>query len=318
VVSITGVTTGWGSLARAAPPKPTPKTGKLSVNAKPTCQVYVDGKSIGVTPVVGHRLRPGSYRVELRTSQGRSRYRKVTIHAGRSQKVLVRFGAAKRGSPGTLEVTAKPWAQVFVDGHAVGTTPLTGYRISDGSHWVKLKTTDGREYKRIVFVEAGRTARVFHRFSSPARRAAPEAGWLEVDSHPPSAVFVGGKKIGKTPVKDYDLPVGLHRVRLVTKDQRTHRRQVRVARDKTTRLRYRFPPRRRAARRPRTGNLRVVANHEARVYVDGKAVGWTPLIDHPLPTGLHVIRVRRGKRTRRYRLRIRPGHTRLIKVRFRR
>ena len=68
--------------APAARGAPAPRTGTLRVSSTPYSQVFLDGQSIGVTPVK-QTLRPGDYKVELRTPKGRSYYKTVTIRAGK-------------------------------------------------------------------------------------------------------------------------------------------------------------------------------------------------------------------------------------------
>lgn len=62
----------------------------------------------------------------------------------------------------------------------------------------------------------------------------------------------------------------------------------------------------------------MAANVEAAVSIDGKTVGWTPLIDHPLRPGRHKVVVTYRKRRRSYWIHIRAGYTRAVNVRFRR
>lgn len=46
-------------------------------------------------------------------------------------------------------------AQIFVDGKAVGLTPIAGFKVAPGKHVIRWRWADGREVRRTVTVEAG-------------------------------------------------------------------------------------------------------------------------------------------------------------------
>src|SRR5206468_9262084 len=67
-------------LASAARHEP---TTRLQVACDPWCMVTLDGKSIGATPILGHRVAPGTHQVKLENDNvGFSHERKVTIADG--------------------------------------------------------------------------------------------------------------------------------------------------------------------------------------------------------------------------------------------
>ena len=54
---------------------------------------------------------------------------------------------------GTLRVAVTPWAEVTVDGHVLGVTPLSPVDLGEGAHQVALKNGDlGVVAKRRVIV----------------------------------------------------------------------------------------------------------------------------------------------------------------------
>jgi hypothetical protein len=205
-----------------------------------------------------------------------------------------------------------------LDGRAVGTTPLQGYRAKARSYNMELKTSDGRTYKRIVFIEADRTTQVSHRFPDP-KDPPPTgpSGWLNVASEPESEVWIDGKKVGKTPMEDHDLPVGLHVVVLKTEDGRRESKQLQILRDKTTEWKHRFAPKEVVEEGPNMGRLSVTSNVEAEVIIGGRRAGWTPFLSHPLKPGRHVVTLKTDKRqTRTYTIVIAAGRTQTISVTF--
>ncbi len=69
---------------------------------------------------------------------------------------------------GSINVNAKPWAHVYVDGKSVGDTPLRLGRLRAGTHTVKLVNADlGLSTKLLVKVTAGQSEAVSYDFTSP-------------------------------------------------------------------------------------------------------------------------------------------------------
>jgi hypothetical protein len=133
-------------------PEPAPVhhgSGRLSVTASTPCDVSVDGKSRGRTPLSDLALPAGRHQV--RCDGGG-----IALAAERSVKV----------SPGARTPLAfefsrinisdlSPWAQVFVDGKKVDRTP-TSVRVPSGTHKVRLVGADGREVTKMIDVAASR------------------------------------------------------------------------------------------------------------------------------------------------------------------
>ncbi len=63
---------------------------------------------------------------------------------------------------GAVAITARPWAQIMVDGRPSGTTPKT-VQLPPGSHSITL-TNGGRTVTKAVTVKSGGTHNVFHDF----------------------------------------------------------------------------------------------------------------------------------------------------------
>ncbi|MGH7288718.1 MAG: hypothetical protein ACREI8_11940, partial [Myxococcota bacterium] len=60
-----------------------------------------------------------------------------------------------------LSVNAAPWAEISLDGHPVGDTPLGELRVTPGAHVVSAKLPDGRVVERSVEARAGDLYLVF-------------------------------------------------------------------------------------------------------------------------------------------------------------
>jgi serine/threonine protein kinase len=142
----------------------------------------------------------------------------------------------------------------------------------------------------------------------PARPVAT-TGSVEVRSSPSGAgVTVDGKWRGRTPLTVQDLAFGSHVVRVVQPGYETEREDVRLSSETPLRqLSYKLqrtaPPPPRPAARPRTamppprsqsyaGSIYVDSRPRgARVLVDGKLMGTTPVRIPDVPVGSHVVRL---------------------------
>jgi serine/threonine protein kinase len=65
--------------------------------------------------------------------------------------------AAVSGAPGWLQIGIRPWAHVFVDGIAVGTTPLRRLALRPGVHTVHIDNPYYRPLTRKVYIRPGET-----------------------------------------------------------------------------------------------------------------------------------------------------------------
>jgi hypothetical protein len=287
----------------------------LIVKSNPMAQVYIDSASVGTTPCKV-TVVPGLRRVELRTTDGRTRTFRLTFTAGKKRTLNHRFPPARKGGTGYLSVTSTPWAQVFVGGHAVGTTPMSRYALTARSYLVELKTSNGQTYSRRVYVLAKRNNVFHHEFPQKKKKPAP-AAWLWVRSRPPSKVTVNGKPVGTTPLRDIEVRPGKVTVLLTTPDGRRYKRVMILPKDKTAKLQHIFTPRPRKAARARVGWLMITANRRAQVNVDGKNVGFTPIRRLAVNPGKHRVILRSGGKRRTVYVHTTARFTKRVHIRFR-
>ena len=132
-----------------APPHRGGGPGRLSVTASVPCDVSVDGKSRGRTPLADLALPAGRHQVRCEGAG-------LALPAERSVKI-----AAGGRTPLAFEFSRinisdlAPWAQVYVDGKKVDRTP-TSVRVPSGTHKVRLVGPDGREVTKMIDVAANR------------------------------------------------------------------------------------------------------------------------------------------------------------------
>jgi hypothetical protein len=102
-------------------------TGTLAVSSPSPVEIYLDDQFLGTSPV-SLQVPAGAHTVEYRHGNLRKRLTHV-VNGDETTKVAVTFDV-------TLQVNARPWAEVFLDGverKPLGQTPLSGVRIPIGS-----------------------------------------------------------------------------------------------------------------------------------------------------------------------------------------
>jgi hypothetical protein len=129
--------------------------GWLSIVSPIELQVYENGKLVGVAsgdrvmlPGGRHDLDLVNAALEFRTSAT------VQIQTGRTVTTTVEV------PNGSLSINALPWADVLVDGRAVGTTPLANLSIPIGQHEVVWRHPRLGERRQMVTVTRQTPVRV--------------------------------------------------------------------------------------------------------------------------------------------------------------
>jgi hypothetical protein len=137
--------------------------GRLSVNTIPWSQVSVDGKFIGITPLI-QDLPPGKVEVRVIFPHGESKTEQATIRPGATTWVVVRAAATERKDfkpgHGLLKINSIPWGRVWIDGQDVGNaTPVLDMQVAEGRHSVLVHFSTGGFLTEEVDVKAGEVTR---------------------------------------------------------------------------------------------------------------------------------------------------------------
>lgn len=134
---------------------PLASAGRLHVASDIPLQVLEGRRTIGTSgggPLV---LRPGVHDLELvNDTFGFRATEQVRVEAGGQTELSVALPA------GTVNVNVQPWAQVIIDGVAVGETPLANLSVLIGEHEVLLRHPQLGERRERVVVKAGTLTRV--------------------------------------------------------------------------------------------------------------------------------------------------------------
>jgi serine/threonine-protein kinase len=142
----------------ADPPKPLPaalpvaEEATLRVQTDGTASFLVDGKPARAASDGALHLTPGRHAVTV-SSTALAAPRSFTIELKPGEAAL----RSVHGGRGTLRLAVSPWAEVQIDGRAVGVTPLQPQDLAEGQHWIQLKNGDlGVNTKRRVLVAPGK------------------------------------------------------------------------------------------------------------------------------------------------------------------
>ncbi len=136
------------------PPPVAPKPGPtvLQLDAKPDCEVTIDGKHYGKTPVKAE-LTPGRKVVKLENKElGINTGRVFTLVEGKTLVENVTIGQ------GTVVLTAPDGAAVFMDGKRIGTAPMKEITVYEGAHRV-LVTVGKAKWSEPFSLHAGENVR---------------------------------------------------------------------------------------------------------------------------------------------------------------
>ena len=93
------------------------------------------------------------------------------------------FAGGKASAPGLLRIVVTPWAEIYVDGEHVDTTPVgRPIPLRPGRHWLTLKHPAAPDEQRSIKVLAGQT--VFVDVAMRVTRPPPDAGRPNPDDSP--------------------------------------------------------------------------------------------------------------------------------------
>lgn len=132
---------------------------------------------------------------------------------------------------GTLSVdSTPPGAIVFVDDEERGTTPVVVPELTTGRHTVRLVLEGHETHTGTVEIRADET----HDLTQPltpvttGQEGPTETGRLTLTSTPTATVYLNGRELGTTPLRNVEVPAGLIALELETPDGERHRRGVMV------------------------------------------------------------------------------------------
>ena len=135
-----------------APPPPKPKvlgSGFIKINATPWAKVYIDGNYAGTTPLAQPvKVQEGSHRIILKNPEFQDWVADVDIAPDRTYEKSVTLQPIP---PAYLKITAVPWADVYVDGEKIATTPIAqAIEVKSGKHRIRLVNPGCEEWNETI------------------------------------------------------------------------------------------------------------------------------------------------------------------------
>jgi hypothetical protein len=129
--------------------------GFLSLRTPFEVQVFEGGRLLGTTSTERLMLPTGRHALELVAAAYEFKTSlTVTIEPGRVASPAIEI------PQGTLSINALPWAEVFMDGRGIGTTPLANLKVPVGNHEVVWRHPDLGERRQSVTVTVQKPTRV--------------------------------------------------------------------------------------------------------------------------------------------------------------
>jgi PEGA domain len=129
--------------------------GWLTIQAPVDMEILEDGRVLGTTRMERLMLPVGSHRIELANAALEFTIaRTVQVAAGKTANVAISLPSGK------LAVNAVPWADVFMDGASLGTTPLGELAVPIGTHELVFRHPQLGERRQAVTVKAQTPTRI--------------------------------------------------------------------------------------------------------------------------------------------------------------
>lgn len=273
--------------------------GIISVTSNPTgADVNLDGKYEGTTPVEIKIYTTGAPPGSIIVSK--AGYKTKTVSAphpavGETESVHVTLEPiAPTPTPvqdGYFSIDSSPrGATVRVDGHYVGTTPVTTQVTAGTTHRVQVESSGYDAFSGVYTAYSGQTTNIYASLTPTPQTT----GYLTVTSSPAGAdVYVDGSYRGYTPMSVGNLIVGAHTLELRLSGYQKSTQTFQIYSGQTTTKNVGLSP-----STPSTGSISVQSFPAgASIYLDGNFQGSTFANDYfdiiGVSTGTHSIMLRK-------------------------
>ena len=207
----------------------TTQTGSIAITSNPAkAQVFLDGLSVGVTPISLKGVLATTHDLALFTDGYNVTNQKIKVKPEAIEVLNINLEPITDDNGATFAVSTKPvGVLVVLDGLPVGNTPLTFSRISSGEHTIRLEKNDFNSWEFKKDLPAGKITAVSVNLSPYG-----ELGSMVVNANPSGVrVFLNGFLMGATPITLQQLAVGEYELKLVLKDYEEDVRKVKVVKD---------------------------------------------------------------------------------------
>jgi hypothetical protein len=189
-----------------APVNAAAASGALVIETTPAKQaVLVDGIERGFSPLTVRSLTPGEHVVVVRTPNGNVR-RTIAVEQGETVSLVISGPETTALRAGWVTFASPIPLELREGGRLVGTTATERLMLPAGDHEIEMSNESlGFRVTRRVTVAPDRSA------SIPVD--VPN-GTISINALPWAEVWVGGERIGETPIANLTRPIGTHEVLL--------------------------------------------------------------------------------------------------------
>jgi len=315
-VSRTVLVRGTSTFSFTLEKKPEPATFSLEAatgSQAAGAAVKINGKEVGKIPVTVALLQ-GRYLVAVEKEGFKKWEQWIDVKEAERRSIVVNLVAEAPDTGSVLVSCNVTGAQVYVDGRKADTAPALVPKLTPGAHVVEVRADGYTTARKDVTVESGKTSKLTIELVVDKATVAANTGTIQVLAEPKGVeILVDGASQGDAPAKVEGLAEGSHIVE-GKKDGYTKAELTVVVKKgefKTVKLTLTE-----VATKAKVGKLQVSSNIKgAKVAVDGKNVGVTPLLlDNVLP-GPHVVRVYNGGDQELYKtVEIKAGETTEVKA----
>jgi hypothetical protein len=203
-------------------------SGSLHVETEPARQaVLVDGIDRGFSPITVAELTPGEHQVVVRTAGGNIR-RTIQVREGETVSLLVSGAELPAVRAGWVTFSSPIRLELRENGRFLGSTDVERLMLPAGEHEIEM-TNDalGFQTTRRIAIAADRTTAV------PVE---VPTGTVNINALPWAEVWLGGERIGETPIANLSRPIGNYEVLLRHPQYGERRARVTVSARQTARL----------------------------------------------------------------------------------
>jgi hypothetical protein len=185
-------------------------TGTVKVEATPEgAEVFIDSKYRGVSPGAW-KIEEGPHTIMVAADNHKKHQETVEVVAGQT---LSLEAALRKIGHGVLVIRANPWADVYVNGEKVGTTPPTvEWKVEEGDVEVSLRNPSFQPFTRRYTIAVDERLKVAHTFKdeAPINNKEKRGKIKIVSPKATGTVFIDGIAKGTTPLVVDSLQEGDH------------------------------------------------------------------------------------------------------------
>lgn len=202
-------------------------TGSLSINSDPTDgRVTLDGKEIGVTPLVLKEVNIGEHLLTIVKDGYREANPKLTIKENEENEIKIKLEQITY----PVKITSVPeGGQVFWNDNAKGLTPVALEDAIPGTYKIRISKEGYNDYEDVIELKNSGIEKTYKLIQT--------TGNLTVRTDPPGAELnIDGKVLGTTPTSISSLSVKQYTVKLKKDGYLEKIIMVTPEKDKTTEI----------------------------------------------------------------------------------